>query len=216
MSRRSSTGSSKRGAVAKPRGARVLHLDCFSGIAGNMFLGALLDAGLSRRDLEEDLAGLDLPHRLVVKRVHRGALAARYVDVLAGAERRPRARSHSHSHSHSHGRHYKEIVAVLEKARLDKPVRDRALAIIDTLGPGDRVGLFTAARPARAIIHPASSDHAAIIRLLNELERKVVAHHEMGHAMVAGALQTTDKVHKVCRTTRWCPLEGSRILKESP
>ncbi len=130
MSRRSSTGSSKRGAVAKPRGARILHLDCFSGIAGNMFLGALLDAGLSRRELEEDLAGLDLPHRLVVKRVHRGALAARYVDVLAGAERRPRARSHSHSH----GRHYKEIVGILRKARLEKPVRDRALAIFEALG----------------------------------------------------------------------------------
>ncbi len=101
-----------------------------------MFLGALLDAGLSRRDLEEDLAGLDLPHRLVVKRVHRGALAARYVDVLAGAERRPRARSHSHSHSHghSHGRHYKEIVAVLKKARLEKSVRDLALAIFEALG----------------------------------------------------------------------------------
>jgi len=46
-----------------------------------MFLGALLDAGLSRRELEADLAGLGLPHRLRVTKVRRGALAALYVDV---------------------------------------------------------------------------------------------------------------------------------------
>jgi cell division protease FtsH len=34
-------------------------------------------------------------------------------------------------------------------------------------------------------------------RLLNPHERKVVAHHEMGHALVAGALPGTDPVHKV-------------------
>ena len=34
-------------------------------------------------------------------------------------------------------------------------------------------------------------------RLLNPYEREVVAHHEMGHALVAAALPTTDTVHKV-------------------
>jgi cell division protease FtsH len=34
-------------------------------------------------------------------------------------------------------------------------------------------------------------------RLLNPCEREVVAHHEMGHALVAAALPTTDPVHKV-------------------
>ncbi|MDP6705076.1 MAG: ATP-dependent zinc metalloprotease FtsH [Alphaproteobacteria bacterium] len=34
-------------------------------------------------------------------------------------------------------------------------------------------------------------------RILNELERRVVAHHEMGHALVALALPGTDPVHKV-------------------
>ena len=130
MSRRSSTGSSRRSRLAP--GTRVLHLDCFSGIAGNMFLGALLDVGLSRRDLEADLAGLDLPHRLVVRRVRRSALAARYVDVLAGVEKR--AAKKPKGHSHGHGRHYHEIVRILSKARLEKPVRERALAIFEALG----------------------------------------------------------------------------------
>lgn len=37
---------------------RTLYLDCFSGISGDMFLGLLLDLGLSRRQLEQELAKL--------------------------------------------------------------------------------------------------------------------------------------------------------------
>ena len=136
MSRRSSTGSSR-----PARAARVLHLDLFSGIAGNMFLGALLDAGLARRDLDADLAGLGLRFRLRVRRVRRGPIAARYVEVLV-----PRARSrgnaHGSAHGHdgraghgqAHGRSYREIRRLLERARLDAAVRRRALAIFEALG----------------------------------------------------------------------------------
>jgi len=116
-----------------------LHLDVFSGIAGNMFLGALLDAGLSRRDLEQDLAGLGLDHKLKITRVKRGALAARYVRVLT--PHAPRAKDqqahdphHDHHHSHAHSRTYLQIVRVLERARLAAPVRERALAIFESLG----------------------------------------------------------------------------------
>lgn len=133
-------------------GGRVLHLDAFSGIAGNMFLSALLDAGLSRRELEADLAGLGVEHSLRVSRVKRGALAARYLDVRVPARRPSKAKgrarkkaghSHGHSHkhsddghahSHSHGRTYLQIVRLLERARLEAGVRDRALAIFEALG----------------------------------------------------------------------------------
>ena len=60
---------------------RILHLDTFSGIAGNMFLGAMLDAGLPRATLESDLAGLGVDYRLRIRKVKRGALGARYVEV---------------------------------------------------------------------------------------------------------------------------------------
>ncbi|MCZ6465342.1 MAG: nickel pincer cofactor biosynthesis protein LarC [Proteobacteria bacterium] len=133
MSRRSSTGS------RQPAG-RILHLDTFSGIAGNMFLAALLDLGLSRKELEADLAGLDLPFRLVVRRVQRGALAARYLDVRVPAAKKKAtkkkaARKHGHHHHvhHVHGRTYVQIRDLLEKARLEEPVRERALAIFEAL-----------------------------------------------------------------------------------
>jgi len=96
-----------------------------------MFLGAMLDAGLSRKQLRDDLAGLALPHTLRVSKVTRGAIGARYVHVGV-----PRAnkRAKGGKHAHGHGRHYREIVAVIAKARLDASVRKRALAIFEALG----------------------------------------------------------------------------------
>jgi hypothetical protein len=123
MSRRSSIGSRPRRAEARAdgEGARALHFDCFSGIAGNMVLGALLDLGLPRRQLEADLAALGLRHRLRVRRVRRGALRACHVEVQV-----PRAR-------HGHGRRYGEIRALLRRARLEPAVRERALAVFEAL-----------------------------------------------------------------------------------
>jgi len=152
MSRRSSTASD--GDAPRGDAARVLHLDAFSGIAGNMFLGALLDLGLPRRALEADLAGLGVPFRLIVKRVRRGALDANYVDVAVpgvaakGSRRRAAPRdAHDHAHhghsgtqahpTHGPGRSWKEIRRLLDRAKLAAPVRERALAIFEGLAAAE-------------------------------------------------------------------------------
>jgi len=147
MSRPSSTGSSRRGRAARapvaaaraaaPAG-RWLHLDAFSGAAGNMFLAALLELGLDRRALESDLRGLGVPFRLRVEAVQRGALGATWLDVEVPRRTRPRAgrvarKGHDHGHASGHGRHYAEIRRLLERARLEAPVRSRALAIFEAL-----------------------------------------------------------------------------------
>jgi uncharacterized protein (TIGR00299 family) protein len=135
MSRRSST-------APESPAAKCLHIDAFSGAAGNMFVAALLDAGLSRRALDAGLAGLGLDFKLTVKRVKRGALAARYLDVrvpkkaangrvryVSGNEpARPGQRP-----GHVHGRSYAQIRALLAKASLSAGVRDRAQAIFEAL-----------------------------------------------------------------------------------
>jgi hypothetical protein len=114
----------------------LLHLDPFSGIAGNMFLGALLDLGLSRRELEADLAGLDVRHRLVVSKVRRGPLAARYVRVVVPGA----AHHHGHRDPHDprhHGRTWREIRQVLRRAKLRAPVRERAERIFAALAEAE-------------------------------------------------------------------------------
>jgi uncharacterized protein (TIGR00299 family) protein len=112
-------GAKKRSKVAKSTAGRRLHIDAFSGMAGNMFMGALLDVGLSRKLLLADLEGLGVDFSLRVKKVKRGALSARYVDVgVSGrsaaktsakaknakkstSARKP-AKKSTHSRNHSH------------------------------------------------------------------------------------------------------------------
>ncbi|MGK0486085.1 MAG: hypothetical protein ACJAYI_001594, partial [Myxococcota bacterium] len=133
-----------------------------------MFLGALLDLGLSRKELDAELAGLGVDYKLKVSKVARGAIAAKYVDVLMpGANRaskkasakkkkaasnaptdphphthddhthshpHPQVHPHAHPHAqHSHGKSYKQVRAIVEKAKLAAAVRERALAIFEGL-----------------------------------------------------------------------------------
>lgn len=93
---------------------RIAYLDCFSGISGDMFLGALVDAGVPARLLEETVAALDVGARLEIHRVDRSGISATKVDVWVGDEKDvPReehwansdkvARAPSHGHEHDHG-----------------------------------------------------------------------------------------------------------------
>ncbi|MEP7151675.1 MAG: nickel pincer cofactor biosynthesis protein LarC [Nitrospira sp.] len=62
---------------------KQLHFDCFSGVSGDMILGALVDAGLPFKDLVRGLDRLQIEgFRLTQKPVERGALSATKVDVL--------------------------------------------------------------------------------------------------------------------------------------
>ncbi len=86
---------------------RIAYLDCFSGISGDMFLGALVAAGVSPRLLVETVAALDVGARLEISRVVRGGIAATKVDVYSHGEKDlPREvfwEQHGHGHSHGHG-----------------------------------------------------------------------------------------------------------------
>jgi uncharacterized protein (TIGR00299 family) protein len=89
---------------------RIAYLECFSGISGDMFLGALLDAGVPARTLEEAVAALAVGARLEITRVVRSGISATKVDVYVDGEKDvPREqyweRQEQHQHSHEHGEH---------------------------------------------------------------------------------------------------------------
>jgi len=122
---------------------RIAYLDCFSGISGDMFLGALLDAGLPARVLEETVAALDVGARLEISRVTRSGISATKVDVWIGDEKDlPREQvSHAHQHEHHHHQHphrsLNEIRTIIRSAKIAPEAQERALAIFQALGEAE-------------------------------------------------------------------------------
>ena len=66
---------------------RIVYLECFSGISGDMFLGALVDAGVPARLLEETVAALGVGAKLEISRVVRSGISATKVDVWVDGEK---------------------------------------------------------------------------------------------------------------------------------
>jgi uncharacterized protein (TIGR00299 family) protein len=61
---------------------KIAYVDCFSGISGDMFIGALLDAGLDLERLKDELAKLPLAGvEVKAEKVHRKHIAATKFDV---------------------------------------------------------------------------------------------------------------------------------------
>jgi pyridinium-3,5-bisthiocarboxylic acid mononucleotide nickel chelatase len=90
---------------------RIAYLECFSGISGDMFLGALVDAGVRPQLLEDTVAALAVGAKLQITRVIRSGISATKVDVWVDGEKDlPREEywakqdaAHTHSHDHPHG-----------------------------------------------------------------------------------------------------------------
>ena len=128
---------------------RIAYLDCFSGISGDMFLGALVDAGVPADVLRQTVAELKLGARLEVSRVVRAGISATKVDVLVrGKKDRPReSHGHSHEHPHGHGRGHKgqgsghrglkEIREIISGVGLPAGIKTTALSMFEALGAAE-------------------------------------------------------------------------------
>ncbi|HEY2233163.1 MAG TPA: nickel pincer cofactor biosynthesis protein LarC [Candidatus Angelobacter sp.] len=66
---------------------RIAYLECFSGISGDMFLGALVDAGVPPEVLIRTVEALGVDARLEISRVDRSGISATKVDVIAAGEK---------------------------------------------------------------------------------------------------------------------------------
>lgn len=145
---------------------RIGYLECFSGISGDMLLGALVDAGVPFTLLEETAAALNVGARLEKRKVSRGGLAATKVDVIApeqaGNSRDGDAEhshgvhaheahshaedahehgshEHSHPHEHTHAAHrpLSAILEIIRSAPLGAAVKERSMRAFQLLGEAE-------------------------------------------------------------------------------
>ncbi len=127
---------------------RIAYLDCFSGISGDMFLGALVDAGVPFGLFEKTVAELNVGATLQRSQVDRAGLSATKLDVIVGGKKdmpreefwKSEARDQGsgakgqiveqpldHEHKkHAHGRALSEILKIIAAANISERAQQLA------------------------------------------------------------------------------------------
>ena len=144
---------------------KIAYFDCFSGISGDMILGALLDAGLPLEDLNREIAKLGVQDVAIEREsTARHAIAATRAKVcVAGA---PLADAEHHldlsgepTHDHPHA-HLKDITSRIAASRLDDVVKERSIRVFERLCAAE-AEVHNAA-PAEVALHEVGALDALI------------------------------------------------------
>ena len=100
---------------------KLAYFDCFSGVSGDMILGALVDAGLPLEDLKKALTGLAIKgYTLKARSVHKGDLRATKIDVITDS-------------TPSTLRKLTDLEKVIRRSRIDEPVQQKGLKVLNRL-----------------------------------------------------------------------------------
>jgi hypothetical protein len=137
---------------------KLAYLECPTGIAGDMCLGALVDAGVPLEYLQERLKGLGIEreYQLRVESVHRnGQLATKFRVDLLGEHHH-----HHEHHTHHHGRHLPEIEDLILKANLPPRAEAWSLAVFRQLAVAE--GAVHGIAPEKVHFHEVGAVDAIV------------------------------------------------------
>jgi uncharacterized protein (TIGR00299 family) protein len=103
----------------------LAYFDCFSGISGDMTLGALVDAGVSIDALRAELAKLNIPgYVLKTEQVKRSGIAATKVHVVIDQKDQK-------------SRHLSDIISIIERSALSQTVKEKSSRIFTRLADAE-------------------------------------------------------------------------------
>ena len=141
---------------------KILYLDIFSGIAGDMFIAALLDLGVDVGKLERELKKLKLDgYHLHISRGQKSAIAGvkfvvhlahehDHMHELEHGHAHPQEHDHNHGHAHEHGHHhheeehhhdhaheeqrnFSEIKQLITRSKLSAWVKQKSIAVFQRI-----------------------------------------------------------------------------------
>ncbi len=93
----------------------LLYADCFSGISGDMLLGALIELGIDKDWLHSEISSIGIPQFTIeINKIKRGAIQCAQYRVIAQEPQKVK-------------RGIREISDIIEKSHLKKSIKDRAL-----------------------------------------------------------------------------------------
>lgn len=120
---------------------KILYFDCFSGISGDMTIGALIDAGGDPEHLKKELKKLNIEdeYELKFEKVIKNGITATKFDVVLTED----VHNHEHEH-HSHNDHhhhdhrsYQHIVKMIQSAEFPTQTETYALDIFKKIGEAE-------------------------------------------------------------------------------
>lgn len=122
-----------------------LHIDPFSGIAGDMFLGAAIDLGAPLGEILKALKPLstEKPYRITTDRVQRHGIGAVDLKVLIDDHVHHHDHDHDHHHHdghhhhHHHHTHYRDIMAMIDQLDTTDRAKDRARRVTTVLAEAE-------------------------------------------------------------------------------
>ncbi len=104
---------------------KTLYLDIFSGISGDMFIGALIDLGVDARKLERELKKLKLDgYRLRVARKQKSGIAGTKFDVHE---------TNIHTSHHKESRTFTQIKKIIARSKLSSWVKKKSIAVFQRI-----------------------------------------------------------------------------------
>ena len=137
---------------------KILYLDCFAGISGDMTLGAFIDLGVSKEKLKTELEKLNLDgYRLEISKKSKNGIMATDVDVVLTNTHSHEEHCHNHNHeehthdhnhthlheehhhdhNHTHEEHhhrsYKDIKDIILNSDLDDKVKKLSIDIFENV-----------------------------------------------------------------------------------